>query len=641
MTPDPIRRALLVDDDDFTTTLLQDVLQDMGWAAEICPTGLDAAAALRREPFDLVVANFFLPGLSGIELYESATRLDPRLKRRFLYLAPADPTPAMRAFLENTRCSCLTKPLDPEQFESTVLHIVKEKPLTGLGPLEQWFRVEMKSLYSGEITGRHTLFRLLHTTYIERLTGVLHVVLGRVEKKLYFNRGNIIFAASNLYDEALGEMMLRAGAITQRDYEDAASRVTPGSRFGAMLVEMGLCDAGELRQWVQEQITQIAVSAFDYPAGRYYFFDTFEEDLAPEVGIALPVGQLLLHAARTTPDLPFAELAAESKTPVDESSDPLLRFQDVALNDAERAVLLTINRPLPAKDLLEQTALPGERGARALYALLALGIVATVTPGAEAPSAEVVEPSAARVMLLDQPEEFEAEMKRLLELAERGNFYELLGAAPAAPTAEIQLKFNSLARIFHPDRHQGRSEWIGSLQQLMETLMQAYRTLSDTGARASYDRELAEAAARATAAEAPKKETGEMCFTQAMQCLCLRDTSGAVAWLRHAVEIEPKAPKFRMKLARLLAALPQYRHEAPEHYERVIEIDPVNTAAYFLLGEYYMEQQLPWRARPYYEKILELDPEHAKARHRINAIDPKPEEKSAPLVSRLFRRKSE
>jgi len=94
-------------------------------------------------------------------------------------------------------------------------------------------------------------------------------------------------------------------------------------------------------------------------------------------------------------------------------------------------------------------------------------------------------------------------------------------------------------------------------------------------------------------------------------------------------------------LARSLAAVPQYRKEAIEHFEAAIQLDPWNTSAYYQLGELYEEMELPWRARPLYQKILDMDPEHSKARERLRQLDAKEgkkEGKSPTFLGRLFTR---
>jgi tetratricopeptide (TPR) repeat protein len=109
------------------------------------------------------------------------------------------------------------------------------------------------------------------------------------------------------------------------------------------------------------------------------------------------------------------------------------------------------------------------------------------------------------------------------------------------------------------------------------------------------------------------------------------------------VEIAPEVARHQALLARSLAAVPQYRQEAVQYFEKAIELDPWNTSTYFQFGELYELMRLPWRAIPLYRKILEIDPEHSKALERLSELEFKHEdqlEKSFRFVSSLFRRKA-
>src|SRR4029077_6140536 len=57
-----------------------------------------------------------------------------------------------------------------------------------------WFEPGELPLDSGEIKSHHELFALLNKIYATRLTGQLEIVLGRVERKLFFDTGQLVFA---------------------------------------------------------------------------------------------------------------------------------------------------------------------------------------------------------------------------------------------------------------------------------------------------------------------------------------------------------------------------------------------------------------------------------------------------------------
>jgi len=517
-----------------------------------------------------------------------------------------------------------------------------------------WFTPDGQALDSGEVKSHHELFTLLHKIYSAKMTGKLQLVWGRVEKQLFFDGGQLIFAASSDRDDSLGAMMLRAGVLTQSQFEAAAELVQTGQRFGSALAEMELFSVQEIVEWVQRQLIQITSSVLDFPSCRYYFFSTLEKNVVPEVGIPAPLGKLLLEAVRRAKDLPLGHLAENSELRVEVSADPVLRFQAVDLNENERKVLGVISGSVATRDVLTHSGLPREAGARGLYALLVLGTVVYVPAAERAPQpAAAARPSVKRAANAEPQtatkdeaagsKEFEEEVRKLLELAQKGTYYDLLGVTTTSPPEQVKDSFHGMARKYHPDRHMGRSEWVSLLQDLMARLSIAYKTLVDEEKRAKYDKQLmAKGAFTLRQDKTEDEESVEECLAQAKQYLRAQNFAGSILCLRKCVELAPDVPKYHAILARSLAAVPQYREDAIYHFKRAIELDAWNTSTYFQFAELYEVMRLPWRAVPLYWKILEIDPEHSKALERLEVLESekqeRPAESSFEFVSRLFHR---
>lgn len=687
------KRALVVDDDAGTVALFRKILAADHWEVDVNSSGHAALGKIQPKKFDLIVSDIHMPEMNGVEFYEKAVMADPQLEHKFLFVSGYTDSSAVSAFLLQTGCMGIRKPIRLEEFRALVAHIGEAKPLESAALKGRWFTPDSHYLYSGEITGRHTLFSLLNRIYAARLTGVLSIQPGRVEKKLYFDFGNLIFASSNLPGDGLGEIMLREGWMSQHMFDEATHRMERGQRFGDALVDLGVCAPNQLNAWIREQVTFIAESIFEYRGGRYYFFDTFGNDNVPEVGISLPMGRFILTALREADDLPLAELAGDENLWVDLSPDPVLRLQDVDLNEAERLLMLSLREPKSGPSLLELSDAPAEQAARGLYALLALGMVVAVAPGTRRPDAEtpmmeqempqrptpppptpappkrdvvrpppvaapprsgplVTPPPAAAPAAAPPPAApagpsaemvtFEAEMRKMLEIVEKGTHYQLLAVTATADAALVKKSYYTLARKFHPDRHMGRSEWIGSLQKLMECFTTAYKTLRDEKLRAKYDKNIAEGGAFAIGrGQSEKQESAGECMERAKECLRGKNYAGSITWLRKCVEIAPNESKYRAMLARSLTAIPTYRPEAIEHYEKAVALDPFNTSAIFQFAELFEEMKLPWRAIPLLKKILDIDPDHSKARERLRRLDtetPKKEEVSKTFLGKLFNR---
>ncbi len=176
--------------------------------------------------------------------------------------------------------------------------------------------------------------------------------------------------------------------------------------------------------------------------------------------------------------------------------------------------------------------------------------------------------------------QFESELKSMLDIAERGTYYQLLGLTPDTPKENVKGSFYRLARKFHPDHHMGGKS-VESLHKLMEAVTAAYKTLGSDQARASYDKMLADSGAFSLErGKSESQETIEECLERAIQCLNAKNFAGSIIWLRKCVAVAPEVSKYRAMLARSLANVTGYRNEAIEQFERAIELDPWNTGAY-------------------------------------------------------------
>lgn len=221
----------------------------------------------------------------------------------------------------------------------------------------------------------------------------------------------------------------------------------------------------------------------------------------------------------------------------------------------------------------------------------------------------------------EEPGKFLADVERRLELARSGTHYDLLGVRPHASAAEIKRSYYRLARRFHPDRHMAHPDWAPRLHLLMKALTLVYRILSNAKARKDYDQKLAlkkEPGPAAVAADA--EHSVKECLEKARECVGEKNSTGAILWLRRAVESDPRSSLLRMLLAQSLASVPEYRGEAIEEFEKAIEFDPSSTAAHLQYAHLLEQMRKPVRARLLYARVLELDPTHRVARERVRKL---------------------
>ncbi len=78
-------RILLVDDDDDVRKVASDALAQAGYLVIAARNGFEALDLLARgETFDLMLADFAMPGMSGVALYEEARLRRPAMRALFM-----------------------------------------------------------------------------------------------------------------------------------------------------------------------------------------------------------------------------------------------------------------------------------------------------------------------------------------------------------------------------------------------------------------------------------------------------------------------------------------------------------------------------------------------------------------------------
>ena len=98
---------------------------------------------------------------------------------------------------------------------------------------------------------RIALPEVLKTIALTERSGYLEVTSGKTVRTVYFDRGFIVFTASNSESDRLGRMLLDAGKITEKELEIAAELMRGKRRIGEAIVEAGYLTGSERRSRVR------------------------------------------------------------------------------------------------------------------------------------------------------------------------------------------------------------------------------------------------------------------------------------------------------------------------------------------------------------------------------------------------------
>jgi hypothetical protein len=215
---------------------------------------------------------------------------------------------------------------------------------------------------------------LVQDLYERRWSGLLTLTAAGVGKSVTVQEGRLVFASSSSPDERLGELLLRRGRLSLRQFLDAGRAVGPGKRLGAVLVEQGVLGPKDLVKAVVEHTQEIIYSAFQLTEGHYRLQ---EGSVSPEA-ITLKI---------STPDVILEGIRRiESWGRIDRAvGGPQARYErDGAYEETIRSMSLTLEKlglltglhaPKDVETLCRESTLSDFDVCRTLWAYRVVGVV--------------------------------------------------------------------------------------------------------------------------------------------------------------------------------------------------------------------------------------------------------------------------
>ena len=227
--------------------------------------------------------------------------------------------------------------------------------------------------------GLGTLPWLLARLHQEQSTGVLHILVDGVERRVFFKWGFVLFASSGLPADRLDQRLLKEGRVSPTTVERAYDRQkSTGSRFGECLVEMGAVTEDELHDAVERQARDVITYLFSISRGHFRF-EPCDEPLDDDLILDLPMEQILLDGIRSMTDPLALRIGVGPMTDVLRLEGNRATGDEPSLNASEAFLLSRIDGRTSILDLLSISPLGEVETLRGLAALLSVG-VATAEP---------------------------------------------------------------------------------------------------------------------------------------------------------------------------------------------------------------------------------------------------------------------
>ena len=486
-----------------------------------------------------------------------------------------------------------------------------------------------------------------------RSSGDLQVQSGKTVKTLFFDHGRIVFAASNLKKDRLGEALVALGRITDEQFSQA-SKLLGGERkrrFGEALIHSGIMDKTELGRSVARQVNRIVLSVFPFAEG-VATFDERTSSIPLEYMVSLSMHRILYDGIKLMTSealvqtglgnldrrVQLAPVAPFAFQPGDAGPDEL-----ELLEHAQRKVSLRRLAWLPGG--LAFTRM------RAAYALLASGLLvdadqaeAGLQPGIQMEtstfllSARQPDPSAAEALRREVTDELE----RSAHLDREA----WLKVSREAPRDELEKALEEKMERYHELLEAGGHD--ADLKNDLEVILgRASAMLRLTRQAPAPAKPAPPPPAPPKAAEAPPPSpaapaaeappvidgpTSSGAIASQMQIehlvmegevrMTVSDYANAIKVYMRLVEVAPNVPGYWVKLAIAKASYPRTAKLAERDFVEALRLEPDNADLHYTFGMYYKAMKQRARAQAELETALRLNRKHALARRELEAIAP-------------------
>jgi tetratricopeptide (TPR) repeat protein len=224
-------------------------------------------------------------------------------------------------------------------------------------------------------------------------TGVLTIRSDQLndEAIVHFTRGAIVFAVRRRSTRRLGQLLIRAGKLTQREVDRALElqRLDPSRRLAEILLEMGSITEEELEQQLRFQMEETIYEVMPWSDG-YFKFEERRELADQRLLARVRVESLLMEGARRIDE--WARLEAKVSGPdavpclaptADTESTPL------DLRSHEWEVLGHIDGERDIRQIAADLGRSAFDVAKTVYGLVSMGVLEVVESEARIPEMEL------------------------------------------------------------------------------------------------------------------------------------------------------------------------------------------------------------------------------------------------------------
>ena len=214
----------------------------------------------------------------------------------------------------------------------------------------------------GKLT-EQPLAELIREISIKALSGTLRLQSERMQTAVYFDKGQLLYAASNLRTLRLREYLVKRGLISEKDQAKLANALSD------LELAEALAKDGTLRQKDIDALLAILVSdilrvSLLWTEGTWDF--NGRARLADSINVKIDTGTLLREAAQR---MPLNFVSGRFRNPGEMMARAPGLSPTSSFRPAESFILSRLDKPIRLEELISLSGLPEPETQRVVYGL--------------------------------------------------------------------------------------------------------------------------------------------------------------------------------------------------------------------------------------------------------------------------------
>lgn len=121
-----MHRILLAEDEEVLRMLITDTLEDEGYIIKEASDGLGALACLKADNYDLIIMDYMMPGMTGLELIKTIHSDEMAFSGKILMLSAKSQVYEQERILKAGADYFMAKPFSPLELAGKVRGILSE-----------------------------------------------------------------------------------------------------------------------------------------------------------------------------------------------------------------------------------------------------------------------------------------------------------------------------------------------------------------------------------------------------------------------------------------------------------------------------------------------------------------------------------